>query len=426
MERTHPMERTNTKATAGTEDDAARVIDVIDQHEPEIVAFLHDFLRIPSVWGDGPALTTAAEHLAASLADAGLAVELPDSGTDGMPNVLARADAGAAGVGEALIFNGHMEVYPPSQSWRRDPFGGEIDDGRIYGVGVADMKAGTAAMTMAAVMLARSGVPLPRDVVVLAVPNHFEGGEGTRQALRDGLRGAYAINCEPSELRVLTGQRGIAYVNVDVRGRAAHTTALDVGVNAVARATEVVREVLAMPITAADGRVLSDVKICNVAQISGGVAHNLVPELCGVTFDFRFPPAQTQDDVLRDVRAAVERAVDRLAEFPVDVALEATCLKNPRSSLQVPDGESLLADVAAAHRRSTGRAAAYDVHQAWPDTPIFWESGIRAVTYGPGSMDCYWDDESVVVEDYLAAVRTYAVAALTLGSTANADENSDG
>ncbi|TYK51274.1 M20 family metallopeptidase [Actinomadura decatromicini] len=398
-----------------TDDHAAHVIDIIDRNESEIIAFLRDFIRIPSVWGDGPNLTAAAGHLAAALTDAGVAAELPGSGTDGMPNVLARA-AGAAPPDEALIFNGHMEVYPPSESWRRDPFGGDVDDGQVYGVGVADMKAGTAAMTMATVMLARSGVPLPRDVVVLAVPNHFEGGEGTRQALRDGLRGAYAINCEPSELRVLTGQRGIAYVTVTVTGRAAHTTALDIGVNAVARAAEVIREVLAMPITGAGGDVLDEVKICNVAQISGGVAHNLVPEKCEITFDFRFPAEQTQDDVLRDVRAAVERAVDRLAEFPVDVSLEATCLKNPRSSLRVPDGERLLTDVAAAHRRTTGEDARHGFHQAWPDTPIFWESGIKAVTYGPGSMDCYWDDESVPVADYLTAVRTYAVAALTVGN----------
>ncbi|RFS87267.1 M20 family peptidase [Actinomadura spongiicola] len=402
-------------ATVATHDHAARVLDLIDRNEAELVTFLQDFLRVPSVWGDGPSLTAAAEHLAAPLADAGLAVELPGSGTDGMPNVLARAAAGNPD--DALIFNGHMEVYPPSQSWARDPFGGDIDDGRIYGVGVADMKAGTAAMTMAAAMLARSGVPLPRDVVVLAVPNHFEGGEGTRQALRDGLRGAYAINCEPSDLKVLTGQRGIAYVTVTVRGRAAHTTALDIGVNAVARAADIVREVLAMPITGPDGEPLDDVKICNVAQISGGVAHNLVPERCEITFDFRFPATQTQDDVLRDVRAAVNRAVDRLGEFPVDVGLEATCLKNPRSSLQVPSGERLLTDVAAAHHHSTGEEAAHDVHPAWPDTPIFWESGIKAVTYGPGSMDCYWDDEWVAVADYLTAIRTYAVAALTLGGS---------
>ncbi|RBQ16157.1 hypothetical protein DP939_31550 [Spongiactinospora rosea] len=391
-----------------------RAIEAVDARREQIVEFLRDLLRIPSVWGDGPALTAAAEHLAGPLRAVGLAVDLPHSGTDGMPNLLARLKSGGD-PDDALIFNGHMEVYPPSRSWTRDPFGGDVSGGLVYGVGVADMKAGTAAMTMAAWVLASIGARPPRDVVVLAVPNHFEGGEGTRQAIRDGLRGTYAINCEPSDLRVLTGQRGIAYVNVDVRGRAAHTTALDIGVNAVARAAEVVREVLAMPITDAAGRELPDRKICNVAQISGGVAHNLVPEHCRITFDVRFPPDQTQDDVLRDIRGAVARALDELAEFPVEVALEATCLRNPRSSLRIPEGERLLTDVAAAHERVSGGPASFDSHPAWPDTPIFWESGIKAVTYGPGSMDCYWDDESVPIEDYLTAVKTYAVAALTLG-----------
>ncbi|MDF5757721.1 M20/M25/M40 family metallo-hydrolase [Spongiactinospora sp. TRM90649] len=392
-------------------EDVERVGKLVDDNAGRIVGFLQDFLRIPSVWGDGPALTDAAEFLARPLREAAVPVDLPASGTDGMPNLLARWGPGSD---DGLIFNGHMEVYPPSESWTRDPFGGDLADGLVYGVGVADMKAGTAAMTMAVTMLAEAGLRPGRDITVLAVPNHFEGGEGTRQALRDGLRAAYAINCEPSDLRVLTGQRGIAYVNVDVRGRAAHTTALDIGVNAVARAAEVVREVLAMPITDAAGRVLPDVKVCNVAQIAGGVAHNLVPEHCRITFDVRFPPDQTQDDVLRDIRGAVARALDDLDEFPADVALEATCLKNPRSSLRISGDETIIQTLGSAHRTVTGHTPGLDTHKAWPDTPIFWEAGIRAATYGPGSMDCYWDDEFVPVADYLTAVKTYAVAALGL------------
>lgn len=395
----------------------ARVLDLIDRSEDRLVSFLQDFLRIPSVWGTATALTAAAEHLAAPLRAAGLTVSLPDSGTPGMPNVLARLGDGSD---DGIVFNGHMEVYPPSESWTRDPFGGDVVDGRIYGVGVSDMKAGTAAMTMAAAMLAETGVRPGRDVIVLAVPNHFEGGEGTRQALRDGLTAEFAINCEPSDLRVLLGQRGIAYVKVTVTGRAAHTTALDVGVNAIERAARVVQEVLAMPITDRDGQVLPDLKVCNIAQISGGVVHNLVPERCELTFDFRFPAGQDQDCVLRDVRDAVERALDQLAEFPVDIRLEATCLKNPRSSLRVGPDEPIVGHLAAAHRAVTGEEAVFDTHKAWPDTPIFWESGIKAVTYGPGSMDCYWDDESVSVADYLTAIRTYAVAALALGERSGA------
>lgn len=398
------------QAAARTEA-AQRVLDAIDRNADRHVEFLQQFLRIRSVWGDGVELTKAAEHLAGALDDAGVPAELTECGTDGMRNVQATFGPPSD---DGLIFNGHMEVYPPSTSWTRDPFGAEIVDGAVFGVGVADMKAGTAAMTLAVAALATAGLVPARAITVLAVPNHFEGGEGTRHALRGGLRARYAINCEPSDLQVLLGQRGIAYVNVTAHGRAAHTTALDIGVNAVDRATSVVRAVLDMPITGPDGSVIDEVKVCNVAQISGGVAHNLVPERCDVTFDFRFPPEQDQQCVLHDVHDAVGRALQGLSEFPVDVALEATCVRNPRSSLRVPPDATVVTTLASAHEQTAAAPARFTTHRAWPDTPIFWEAGIEAATYGPGSMDCYWDDESVVVADYLTAIKTYALSALDL------------
>lgn len=398
-------------ADAARAEAAGRVLRWIDEHEQAYVEFLAEFIRVPSVWGDGPHLTTAAEMLAGALQDVGVPARLTRCGTAGMSNV--QATYGPA-TPDGLVFNGHMEVYPPSTSWTRDPFGGDVGDGQIYGVGVADMKAGSAAMTMAVTALAATGVSPARAITVLAVPNHFEGGEGTRQAIRDGLRARYAINCEPSDMKVLLGQRGIAYVKARVHGRAAHTTALDIGVNAIDRAGRFVREVLDMPITGPDGAVLDAEKICNVAMISGGVAHNLVPEVCDVTFDVRFPPEQDQECVLRDVRAAAARALSRTDEFPVEVTLEDTCVKNPRSSVRIPQDAPIVTTLARAHEHGGRSSAAHGFHKAWPDTPIFWEAGIEAATYGPGSMDCYWDDESVVVADYLAAIRTYALAALDL------------
>ncbi len=390
---------------------ARQVLAYLAEHEDEHVAFLSDFLRIRSVWGRGPELTQAAGMLAESLRSVGVPADLTRCGTDGMRNVQA---AFGPATGDGLIFNGHMEVYPPSTSWTRDPFGGEVDSGRIYGVGVSDMKAGTVAMTMAVNALAATGFQPARAITILAVPNHYEGGEGTRQALRDGLDARFAINCEPSDMKVLDGQRGIAYVHARVRGRASHTTALDVGVNAIERATRFIREALDAPITDRDGATVDATKVCNVAQISGGVVHNLVPEFCDVTFDVRFPPEQDDQCVLRDFRAAIDRALSDHDEFPVELSLEDTCAKNPRSSLRIPADATILSTLERAHRYSAHADPGRDFHKAWPDTPIFWEAGIEAATYGPGSMDCYWDDESVSIEDYLTAIRTYAIAALEL------------
>ncbi len=355
--------------STGTKAEIEKLFGMIRNQEESLVTFLRDFIQIPSVWGSTAALSEAASFLAASLESRHTMVRLTDSGTLGMPNVSATLGANDR---TGLVFNGHMEVYPPSTSWSRDPFGGETEDGRIYGVGVADMKAGTAAMVAATFLLASAETPLDRNIEVLAVPNHFEGGEGTRQAIRDGLRADFAINCEPSDLKVLLGQRGIAYVKVRVHGIASHTTALDIGVN----------------------------------------AHNLVPELCEVTFDVRFPHTQTQDCVLRDIRQAIENELGLDAVHPIEVTLEETCLRNPRSSLGISRTDPIVSILSDSHRTATGTAAEYDTHRAWPDTPIFWEAGIPAITYGPGSMNCYWDDEFVLIEEYLSAIRTYCVASI--------------
>ncbi len=68
------------------------------------------------------------------------------------------------------------------------------------------------------------GLPKNGKVSLLAVPNHFEGGEGTRRALDAGLTAEAAIVCEPTDLDICSSQRGILYMLVRVKGVSAHTT----------------------------------------------------------------------------------------------------------------------------------------------------------------------------------------------------------
>lgn len=389
----------------GTDQQALHVMALADTQREESIRLLQGLIRIPSVWGHAAPLSEAAEYLGAAMSGLGGHVSFPDSGTPGMPNLLATLGP-APGTG--LLFNGHMEVYPPSLAWSRDPFGAELSDGRIYGVGVADMKAGTAAMVAALRIILLSGLELRRNVAVLAVPNHFEGGEGTRQALRQGTRADMVINGEPSGLRVLLGQRGIVYLKVRIKGVAAHTTATDIGVNAIERASRVIQQLQRLPMMDAQGGHIDDSAICNVAMISGGLARNLIPDACDLTIDVRFPPSQTQDSVLADINGAVERALGDRAFAEVQV--EETCLRNPRSSLEVPHTHPLVQNMVACHALATNSEAEFGFHRAWPDTPIFWEAGIPAITYGPGSMDCYWDDEYVDIDEYLSAIKAYCAA----------------
>ncbi len=385
---------------------AKELLNAVDVRETELIDYLRGFLRIPSVWGRARELTLAANYLGRPLIDDGVKVTYPSSGTPDMPNLYAEYGTSSS-VG--LLFNGHMEVYPPSTSWSRDPFGGEIADGRIFGVGVSDMKSGTAAMLQAIRITAATGITLNRKVAALAVPNHFEGGEGTREALRQGITADAVINCEPSDMRVLLGQRGIAYVKATFRGVASHTTALDIGVNAIERAALAIPAIAGMELTDSEGKILSDQRICNIAMVTGGVARNLVPELCELTLDIRYPSAQDQVCVLGDVQRAIERSLPSGGPS-FNISLDPTCVRNPRSSLAIPADHWIVNLLSECHRTATGMEPVMGVHRAWPDTPIFWEAGIPAITYGPGSMDCYWDDESVSVNDYLNAIRAYCIA----------------
>ena len=385
------------------------LLEAIDEQRQELTEFYRELVMIPSIWRHAEPLGDAAKLIGDRLSEAGFEVGLVDSGTEGIPMVLAKL-AGSGG-GRSLLLNGHMEVYPPSEGWSIGPFDGVIEDGRLYGQGSADMKGGTAGMTMAAWMLGRHGPQLAGDLYVLAIPNHFEGGEGSRKAVRDGLRTDFGLVCEPTDLRVVTGQRGILYLRITTEGRAAHTTAVDIGVNAIERMAKVITALEEMEPRDADGELVDAEKILNVAMIEGGLEHNLIPERCVITVDIRFPPEQTQADVLRDVNEAVRAAIPDDG-FGTMVEPEETCIRNPRSSLRLPDDHPLATLVANAHEDANGSEAVFGFHPAWPDTPAFNELGIPSITYGPGSMECYWDDESVELDEYISAIRTYCLTAL--------------
>lgn len=389
--------------------DTVRLIaDFVDRNSKEMVGFLQKVVATPSLWGDARQLGEMAQILGQRMSDAGAEVSYPDSGTPGAPNILAVVGNKAAS--RSLIFNGHFDVYPPSDSWSFDPMSTPIRDGKLYGPGSTDMKGGTTAMIVAASVLAKLGLPKRGKVLVLAVPNHFEGGEGTRRAIEAGLTGEAAIICEPTDLDICAAQRGILYMLVDVKGVSAHTTYESVGVNAIEKAMALIHALRSDAFLKPNHDDYGPEKILNVAMIEGGLRRCLIPEHCRITIDVRFSPSTTAKQVLADVQNAIDECARRDPKFRASVAPHDTCVRNPRSPMdwiRHPINDAL----AEAHNGVGVPTAKLACHPAWPDTPVFNERGIPAVTYGPGSKHCYWDDEYVPVDEYLKAIKVYATLA---------------
>lgn len=386
----------------------ARIGDHVDRRADEMVDYLRTVVSTPSLWGDVPALAVMAGILGDRMSRAGVDVSYPDSGTPGAPNVL--AVTGNRDSPRFLLLNGHFDVYPPSGSWSFDPYSAPILDGKLHGPGSSDMKGGTTAMVVATTVLAALGLPRNGKVALLAVPNHFEGGEGTRRALDAGLTGEAAIICEPTDLDICSAQRGILYMLVHVKGVSAHTTHASVGVNAIEKAMSFMQALRSPAFLKPEHDECGAEKILNIAMIEGGLRRCLIPEHCTITLDVRFSPSATAAQVLSDVQRVIDECARRDPAFRATVEPHETCVRNPRSPMnwiKHPINDAL----AAAHGAYASTPVQHACHPAWPDTPVFNERGIPAVTYGPGSKHCYWDDEYVRIDEYLQAIKVYAATA---------------
>ena len=384
-----------------------RVGDYVDAHAEEMVGFLQKVVQSKSLWGEVPALEACGALLAARMSDAGVRVERPDSGTPGAPNVFGRV--GDASTGRRFLLCGHYDVYPPSQAWSFDPWSAPIRDGKVYGPGSTDMKGGTTAMVVAATVLAALGEPKGGEVVVLGVPNHFEGGEGTRRAFDQGLTAEAGIICEPTDLDICAAQRGILYMDITIRGVGAHTTYEAVGVNAIEPVIPIIEALKSPAFAKPHHNEFGPEKIVNIALVKGGLRRCLIPEECVLTVDVRFAPSTTAAAVLSEVRGILA-GIAKGQKFTMSVEPQESCVRNPRSPMNWVKGP-IRDRVAAEHAAFRGAPPAVSCHPAWPDTPVLIERGVPSVTYGPGSKYCYWDEEFVPIEEYLTAIKVYAATA---------------
>lgn len=147
-----------------------------------------------------------------------------------------------SGEGKTLILNGHCDVVHegPHELWIHAPFGGEIDNGKLYGRGSVDMKGGIAAMTMAVECLQELDITLQGDVILESVVNEELGGyNGTLACILKGYEGDAAIVTEPSDLKIEPGTKGGQAYTITVPGVGAHQSFWWEGVSALDKAIRI-------------------------------------------------------------------------------------------------------------------------------------------------------------------------------------------
>ena len=214
------------------------------------------------------------------------------------PNLVATLKG--AGNGRSLILNGHVDTMPAGDraKWTHDPWGGEIADGDMYGLGVCDMKAGVAAMILATRFLCEAGFPPQGDVMVQSVVDEEGGGNGTLGCVVEGYKADAAIVTEPTRLHVQPASRGVLLLEVDVEGRATHACLKWGGVNAIEKGVKIIQGMIELERLWLAGRrnPLFPPPTITIGQINGGLAGSQVPGECVLKFDVKYLPVEMDRD----------------------------------------------------------------------------------------------------------------------------------
>jgi acetylornithine deacetylase len=349
--------------------------------ETEIVELLQAMIRAPSV--NPPANTAAcATVLMDLLQRENIDVERVE-GQPGLVNVVATLSGERPG--KRLILNGHIDTVPAGDGWTVDPFGGELSDGFIWGRGSCDMKSGVAAMLMAMVELKRSGASFAGEIQLQAVADEETGSQwGTLHLIEQGYcDGAdFAICTEPTSNRLELGNRGLRWVDVRVSGVASHAGRPQLGVNAVVAAAEIIGRIQALEFERRDERFEIPAPSISVTTIKGGQTVNVIPDSCSFSIDRRMLPGETEQQVLAELKKAIDPVRADLDGAEVRVNVRSGCWDPYVIS---PDEPVALAAVDAA-REILGREPEVGYKAACTDAShLATRAGIPTVLVGPGN-----------------------------------------
>jgi succinyl-diaminopimelate desuccinylase len=404
----------------------AQLLRWIDEDREEIVGFLCDFVRAKSPNPPGDT-TLAATHITRFLERNQLPFRIIAPQAT-MPNIVGSFEG--ARPGHHLVLNGHIDVFPADEAnerWTHGPWSGVIAEGKIYGRGVADMKAGTSASIFTYRYLHRLREHLAGRLTLTAVSDEETFGPwGARYLMEHHpeVHGDCLLNGEPSSpLTIRFGEKGPLWLRFTVRTRGAHGAYTHLTPSATKIAARIIVDLedltevpAAVPIDVADvlagaaaaideaqgpgaKDILQRVTV-NIGVIHGGQKVNMVPGTCWFEADIRLPPGVGKDAVMTRVQAIAAR-------YP-----EATMEEINFSAPSVCDPNHAMVRILRANARALGQPEpAPIVSLGGTDARLWRQRGIPGLVHGPFPRGMAQADEHVEIEEYLHIVRMHVLSA---------------
>ena len=402
----------------------ARLAAHIESRSAELVDLCRALVRIDST--NPPGDTTAMVEAVEGVLDATSGIEHRRVvGRAPAVNLVARVRG--AGPGRRLVLNGHLDTFPVGEArWTHAPLGADLEDGRIYGRGACDMKAGVAALVLAFVTLAEFREAWSGELVLTLVGDEETGGRWGAQYLLANVEEAVGdamLNADTGSPRVVRiGEKGNIWVELEATGVANHAAHVHLGRNAVDALVDALGAVrslegLAPSLPEAVERTIAEAKAVseaesgegeaetlrritvNTGRIEGGIGVNTIPDRARALCDIRIPPGVTVENVRAELSAAIDPRPDVSWRI-----LECT----------EPSWTDPGADVVRAVRENaaavTGRDVVVNLRAGFSDARFWRHAGVPSAVYGVAPHGMGGADEHATVEDLRAVFVVHALA----------------
>ena len=322
----------------------------------------------------GPGETAIARYIAAWLEHRDLECHWVEP-TQGRPSIVGVMRG--TGGGKSLMFNGHIDTVT-LVGYDKDPLSGEIENGKLYGRGAADMKCGVAA---AMVALANSKhLGLRGDVIFAGVADEEDLSIGTEDVLRAGWRADGAIVNEPTNLCVVNAHKGFVWLEVNIHGVASHGSRADLGVDAICKAGHFLAELdrHAQHLRTSRPDSIIGPPTIHASLIKGGEEASSYPANCLITLERRTLVGETTSSIENEIRGLLEKIKSQVDDFEFDVKATAS-----RPAFESSPNDAFCRLVCEEAGAAMGITPTISPEPYWTDCALLAAEGIPSLLWGP-------------------------------------------
>jgi len=428
-------------------DEKQKVFDYINSHNEDIIGFLKDYIKIPSInngLGGSGQEKEVQDWLAKSLGKFGFKIDkIAVDPEKKRPNVVAVYQG--EGSGKGLILNGHsdtVEIKEP-EKWSSDPFDPIIKDGKLYGRGASDMKGGNTAAIWAVKALKECGIKLKGDVIMqFVVGEEANEGQtiGTTAVVKKGYKAPFAIVLEPTNLEIHITSAGLFCFEIIIQGKGVHICSRNqvvfpqasscdsghsVGVDALEKALPFIDMFRRLekqwnqrwkePVLGAGGRPYHDkqgigIFTINPSLIEGGTYLASVPGYIKLTYGVWYPQRIMPEKLWDEIKRKVDAIASTDDWFEINPPILNIPVLQEWKGFETSEEEVGVKVLKDSYKDAMGKDPIISGFKAVCDATYLNNNGVPSVVMGPGGLSygVHGNDEFVPLSDIIEASKIYA------------------